>query len=175
MNVNEACWLRQPAYTSPLHHYLTEPGSLTARLMATGYEFTVSVQIQEIDTCLPDEQSLLPAHPQHLAYVRRVVLSLNSTPVVYARSVIQVDCPVWRPILERGNRSLGLTLFSGLSELKRRPLHYADLTAEHPLHQAAMAYHPQDSYQARRCCFEMYGAPLIVTEVFLSTLERFTT
>ncbi len=149
-------------------------GSLTEYLMASGQPFAVQVLSQGEDSAWPDEQKLLQVNAHAPVYVRQVCLTLAGEPVVIARSVIRPECQEWRPILERGARSLGFTLFGGLPELQRGTLQYAAVPATHGLHRLAAAHtRPMETLLARRCLFALQDSPLLVCEVFLPALEKY--
>ncbi|MBV8679720.1 MAG: chorismate lyase [Aquitalea sp.] len=170
--IQDSHWLAQPPALAPaLLGFVTEPGSLTERLMATGHRFGVQVLSQGAAHAHADEPTQLAIAADSLLYARHVLLTLDDCPVVYARSISRLDCPVWQPILDRGSRSLGLTLFGGLPQLQRGALHYQQLSAPHPLHQASPAQ--ADSLPARRCRFVLDEAPMVVCEVFLPALKDF--
>ena len=170
--IQDSHWQLLPPELSPaLQELVTEPGSLTERLMATGHQFGVVVQEQGPSTAHADEHSALGLPADSLLYARHVLLTLDGTPVVYARSIARLDCPVWQPILDRGSRSLGLTLFGGLTSLQRDALHYQQLPSQHPLAHASQSHQP--GLPARRCRFVLDQAPMMVCEVFLPALEGF--
>lgn len=168
-------WSAQLPPTSPLlAECITVSGSLTNYLMATGHDFAVSVLQQGSDAIHADETALFELTPDSQLHARHVCLTLAGKPVVVARSVCLPECPVWRPILERGSRSLGLTLFGDLPQLRRGTLDFAELHAGHPLFALAQAHDPYASsrYLARRCLFELDGQRLLVCEIFLPELEQ---
>ncbi|WP_089085585.1 chorismate--pyruvate lyase family protein [Aquitalea magnusonii] len=170
--IEDSHWLPQPPALAPaLLGFVTEQGSLTERLLATGHRFAVQPLYQGAATVHPDEALLLGIPPGSTLYARQVLLTLDDTPVVYARSIARLDCPVWQPILDRGSRSLGFTLFGGLPQLQRAPLHYRQLDSSHPLYPASAAQ--ADSLSARRCRFVLDDAPMVVCEVFLPALKDF--
>lgn len=156
---------------------LTERGSLTEHLIATGHPFGVTVVMQGMAEVAADEAQWLGLPPGSPAYVRHVLLTLSDTPVVAARSVTPPDATFWREVLERGGRSLGFTLFGELDDLERSPLAYCRAGDDHPLirlaRDAAGLHTPLQHLPARRSRFLRDGAPLIVAEAFLPTLERF--
>ncbi len=171
--VQDSLWLAEPPALSPaLVACLTETGSLTERLMATGRAFAVTVLRQGLAGGHDDESAQLGLPKGAPQYVREVALTLDGVPVVFARSYCRPDCPVWLPVLDRGSRSLGLTLFGGLPQLCREPLHYALLPASHPLCASANLIIPAQTPPARRCRFLLDQAPMVVCEVFLPTLEN---
>lgn len=168
-------WSAQLPPTSPLlAECITVSGSLTSYLMATGHDFAVSVLHQGNDVVHADETALFELTPDSQLHARHVSLSLAGKAVVVARSVCLPQCPVWQPILERGSRSLGLTLFGDLPQLQRGELSFAELHAGHPLFALARAHDPHGSsrYLARRCRFELDGQRLLVCEIFLPELEQ---
>ncbi|WP_229804907.1 chorismate--pyruvate lyase family protein [Paludibacterium paludis] len=174
--VTESLWRPDPLPVPPrLSGFLTETGSLTARLLATGEPFAVNLLPRENDLALPDELELFGLSTPTALNVRHVALTLAGVPVVVARSLSRPACPVWSPILDRGRRSLGLTLFSGDMPVVREPLRYRRLEEDHWLfglarrHDEASAGH----YPARRSRFLLDGEILTVCEVFLPALERF--
>lgn len=170
--IEDPHWLPQPPALAPaLLGFVTEAGSLTERLMASGHRFGVQPLAQGAADAYPDEPALLGMPAGQQLYARHVLLTLDDIPVVYARSIARPHCPVWQPILDRGSRSLGFTLFGGLPQLQRGPLHYQLLTASHPLHQASQSM--ADSLPARRCRFMLDAAPLVVCELFLPALKDF--
>ncbi|WP_231895268.1 chorismate lyase [Vogesella sp. LIG4] len=148
-------------------------GSLTEYLMASGQPFAVQVLAQGETAVLPDEQEILQVSANTMVYARHVCLTLAGEPVVVARSVTRPDCQVWRPILERGARSLGFTLFGGLPELQRDALQFAEVQAPHGLYQLAAGHAANPALLARRCRFALDAAPLLVCEVFLPALENY--
>ncbi len=170
--IEDSHWLPQPPALPPaLLGFVTEPGSLTERLLATGHRFAVQPLSQGSTPAHADEPALLGIAPDQPLYARHVLLTLDEVPVVYARSIARLGCPVWQPILDRGSRSLGFTLFGGLPQLQRAALHYRQLDSSHPLYQASAAQ--ADSLSARRCRFVLDDAPMVVCEVFLPALKDF--
>ena len=151
---------------------LMEPGSLTQRLMASRRHFAVSVLRFGADVAAPDEAPLLGILPGASMTVRHVALELDGEPVVLARSFCRLDCPVWQPILDRGGRSLGLTLFSGEVAVSRGALEFTLPPIGHPLDDLAAEFLDMAGVApARRCRFVLGGAPMVVCEVFLPALE----
>lgn len=151
---------------------LMEPGSLTQRLMASRRRFAVRVLRFGMDAAAPDEAPLLGIMPGAAMTVRHVALELDGEPVVLARSFCRLDCPVWQPILDRGGRSLGLTLFSGEVAVSRGALEFILPQIGHPLDDLAAEFLDMaGASPARRCRFLLGGAPLVVCEVFLPALE----
>lgn len=164
-----------PAVRSETDRCLIGTGSLTERLIATGHAFAVTLLYQGLSDVRQDEADLIGTPCGAGVLARHVALTLDGTPVVVARSIAQRHCPVWQPILQRGSRSLGLTLFGPESEIARAPMHYCRLDAGHPLFALAHGLDARQGrqYAARRSNFILDGAALNVCEVFLPTLEDF--
>lgn len=164
-----------PPLPEKLLRCISTNGSLTEYLQATGRRFEVSVLSQGTSPALPDEQTVLQVTAKQALYARHVCLSLDGEPVVLARSVCLQDCPQWQSVLDRGNRSLGLSLFGGLEQLQRDALQYAQLSSSAPLYQqliaTACATPSVQALPARRCTFWLASRPLLVCETFLPNLE----
>ncbi|MGL6045095.1 MAG: chorismate--pyruvate lyase family protein [Vogesella sp.] len=164
-----------PACSPLLAACMATRGSLTEHLMATGHPFAVDVLAQGHTAIYADEAELLQISAKQPVYARHVRLMLNGEAVVIARSITLQDSQAWRPILERGSRSLGLTLFGGLPGLGREALQFLQTAAPHPLHILASAHdtHHAPQLGARRCRFTLANSPLLVSEVFLPALENY--
>ncbi len=173
MGTPRAAWGYLPPEASPLTlGCLMEPGSLTERLVGSGRRFSVRVVWFGPDAAAADEAPQLGLVAGAPMTARHVALQLDGEDCVVARSFCRLDCPVWQPVLDRGGRSLGLTLFSGEVALTRGELEYALPAPGHPLHDlATLCDIPAPAYPARRCRFVLDGAPLVVCEAFLPSLE----
>lgn len=147
-----ACW----------HSYLAESNSLTARLATLG---AVTVKIlKESRQRAPQWAAPLQIKPQNICLVREVLLHLNSTPVVYAKS--------WLPLVhlvgsqrrygKMGNSPLGHSLF-GAQKLSRQALFIGQLPAD-------FVY---PNLWGRGQLFIADGLPLVVSEYFLPALLDF--
>lgn len=158
-----------------MHDWLVTPGSLTARLVASSAAFRVRRLHQRSAPCLLDEAAAIGlARPQR-AWEREVLLECDGTPVVFAHTVVPMDCDAtdWPLFSALGERSLGTTLFYD-PLVRRGQLEFARLSADHPLvrraHAALGAAGPLDEqniYYARRCVYRRRQGLLLVTEVFL--------
>lgn len=92
------------------HTWLHAPGSLTARLRHLG-KVQVHVLTQGTRPLWPAEQSDLQCRHGH---VREVILTVNDTPMVWARSTtshLGLKGP-WKSLRGLGNRALAELLFS---------------------------------------------------------------
>jgi chorismate lyase len=151
---------------------LLEPVSLTDRLIGSNRPFSVEVLFLGQLPPHADEQSqLVPPSPDNIL-ARHVALNLSDTTVVVARSYCRWGCPVWTPVLDRGSRSLGFTLFSGEVAVQLGPLEFRPVAAGHPLFDLARQRDPVPGvFPARRRRFVLDGAAMVVCEVFLPRLE----
>ena len=161
-----------------LKRWLQATGSLSARLAATGERFSVQVLRQGRQPLTPDEAQALGLGAQRCGYVREVLLRVDGTPMVFARSVTSHGDSVgaWRSVRGLGSRPLADVLFrrSGIS---RQPLAFAQLNPQGPLRRhvakswQAVTNQPMSraALPARRSVFTRRGAALLVMEVFAAT------
>jgi chorismate lyase len=166
-------WLARPprAIVIPqLLPWLTDPGSLTARIRARCRRFSVRVLGQRLARVHRDEAALLGLRAGELAWLREVVLEADGVAVVYARSVmprsnLRGD---WNRFTGLGSRPLGAALFAD-PRIVRQPLHVARLDARDRRYRLGAAIAPAagPSLWARRSVFLLAGRPLLVCEVFL--------
>lgn len=170
--VNEPRWRPLGRFTcttlSPrLRVWLTDNGSLTARLMSSGHgEFSVRRLYQGWEVPLPSERALLELPSRQLALVREVALMTGGDAVVFARSVFPISSLTGSlaHLRRLQNKSLGAILFRHPG-MHRYPFELArmagdsDYLPEH-LRQDKSAW-------GRRSRFEIAGKRLMVSEVFL--------
>jgi chorismate--pyruvate lyase len=158
--------------------WLTEHGSLTARLKAHSDSFRVQCLHQRTAICLSDEAVAIGMHHRGRVWEREVLLRCDNTPAVFAHTVVPMSATAadWPLFSARGERSLGTTLF-GDPLVRRGVLEFARLREGHPLAQRARAALGADApdahiLYARRCLYQRRQGTLLVTEVFLpSVLE----
>lgn len=153
-----------------LHAWLSDPGSLTARILKRCTHFQVTVLREAHAHPHPEEYGLLGLVHQRHAWIREVLLSADNVPVVFAHSVL---CPkdltgAWHMARAIGSRPLGAALFRDPG-ISRGPLSCTRIPAAHPLHRAASAAVNETlpTLWARRSRFCRKGKPLLVSEVFL--------
>lgn len=171
-------WLgRPPRATVPprLRPWLTDPGSLTARIRARCQRFAVRVRSQRLAPVHRDEAKLLGLRAGELAWLREVVLEADGVAVVYARSIMPLANlrGRWNLFTGLGNRPLGAALFAD-PRIVRQRLHVARLDIRDRRHRGAARIAPEASRSlwARRSVFLLAGRPLLVCEVFLPAIER---
>jgi chorismate lyase len=158
-----------------LSRWLTDPGSLTARIRARCGRFSVRVLGQRLARVHRDEAAVLGLPAGTLAWLREVVLEADGVAVVYARSImprgnLRGD---WTRFTGLGNRPLGAALFAD-PRIVRQPLHVARLDGRDRRHGLAAAIAPAAgrSLWARRSVFLLGGRPLLVCEVFLPGIAQ---
>lgn len=162
--------------TADLREWLTDQGSLTARLTARCGQFRVQRLQQQIARCLPDESAVMGLPVRANVVERDVLLRCDGVAVVYAHTILPLSATAghWPLFASLGNKSLGSTLFHD-PLVVRGDLHYAQLRATHPLMRRIADLHlvptPAPRLFARRSLFTRHGSSLLVTEVFLPALS----
>lgn len=170
-------WKTQPFQVRaprPLRPWLTDSGSLTARVKARCGELRVRVLRQRMARPHEDERRLVSLPPGRLAWVREVLLLADGRPVVFAHSILaprHLRGP-WHMAAGMGGRPLGAALFAD-PLIQRGALHSERLTTGHPLHRRAEAALGLrlPTLWARRSRFLRQGCALLVTEVFLPGID----
>lgn len=171
MPLSDPAWLTTPlALPRCLRGWLTDDGSLTARLKARCPEFAVQKLTSRIRQINPDERGLMGLRGTSRGYVREVFLRCGGQPAVFAHSVVSVHAlrRAWRGLRRQGLKPLGETLFAERG-IRRLPLSYRHLSSSHPLYRRAARYlgDAPGPLWARRSLFLREGTALWVTEVFL--------
>jgi chorismate lyase len=152
---------------APVRRWLLDDGSLTQHLINTGRRFSVKRWAQHWEYPARRERLMLGMGLRERAMVRRVVLQLDGTPVVYARSVFPVrslNGPL-RRLRRLMNQSLGAFLFAR-PEMRRGPFEIALLAGDDSYIPGRLRQ--REPAWARRSCFVVAGKPLLVSEVFLA-------
>ena len=164
--------LRRPD-NAGLRDWLTDPGSLTARLQQRG-AFALRLLRQGQGRPNRDETAVLGQPAGQRARIREVTLSCDGRVLVFAHTVLPraPRGPFCRWLGRLGERSLGALLFAHPG-FARGPLHCRRLDARHPLYARAMAALGLDATPptapplwARRSCFTYDVQRVLVTEVF---------
>ncbi len=162
---------KPPPPTHTLYAWLTDRGSLSARLAARFDSFSVMRLSQARLKPHPDERRHLGARVGEHCIVREVLLLCEGVPRVFAHSLaLPRDLSgAWRGLSRLGARPLADMLF-GDASVTRHPIEYKQIDARHALYRAALAAVPDmraPRLWARRSVFMKQGRPLMVTEVFL--------
>ncbi len=168
-------WTHRNFARGGLRRWLQAPGSLSARLAATGNVFSVQVLNQGHQALSNDEAQALGISGRLSGYVREVVLRVDGVAMVFARSVTahQDSLGAWHSVRGLGSRPLADVLFK-CSGIARQPLAYGKLARASRLQRHALASWQQASGEvcrvnalpARRSVFVRRGAALLVMEVF---------
>jgi len=146
--------------------WLSETGSLTTKLQNLG-ELTVEVLFDNWSKASTEEQMKLCLHPRERVHVRKVILSLNGTPVIYARSIIPSTSLKghWRHLTKLGTQPLGRFLYKS-NKVSRGKIEIAQLPT---------TFFPNINQPlwARRSIFYQYGHGILVSEAFSPTITSF--
>lgn len=159
-----------------MRHWLTEPGSLTAKLIAHSTSFRVQRIDQQLDSCWADEHAAIGLNKIGKVYAREVVLRCDEVPTVHAHTVLPLNSNAnqWPLFRALGEKSLGSTLF-GDPLVKRSALQFARLQSNHPAMQRARKIVDFDQpLFARRSLFYRHGGVMLVTELFLPNVLELT-
>ncbi|MBX9904210.1 MAG: chorismate lyase [Burkholderiales bacterium] len=169
----DSSWCSAPVAAGALRRWLTDPGSLTARLQRHAGEIKVKVLFQGLRRANRDEAFLL-ASPATRVMVREVLLLRGTTPLVFAHTVFAARGlrGAWRGIAGLGNRPLGAALFAD-PRIARFPLRQKKLPRNHPLYLRAAAQLKKmpSPLWARRSIFAAGKSPILVSEVFLPAIN----
>lgn len=172
---HRANWLKKPVLSHQYRSWLIESGSLTARLQQCYADFIVEPVSVSINTPAFDEKVLLNTASHEGAQIREVLLCGNNRPVVFAHSVLPRKSlrGAWRGLGKLGSKPLGAVLFANPG-VKRTPLMFKKLSANHALYQAAARHLTEkpNFLWARRSIFNLNCASILVTEVFLPELIK---
>lgn len=152
-----------------LYDWLVDTGSLTARLKQYCQEFTVEILIEGNYLLSDDEKTTLNL-AENIGFVREVLLKLDGTPWVFARSVIPLNT-LTAPGCELdklGSRSLGSVLFNA-PDMQRSEIKIAEFDAQSNVYSLSQRFSSLSkiSLFGRRSCFLLAGKSLLVSEVFL--------
>ncbi|HSD36428.1 MAG TPA: chorismate lyase [Rhodocyclaceae bacterium] len=176
-------WGASPvAANHPLHGWLTESASLTARITARCGSLRVALLSQRLGRPHRDEATLLGLRTGEQACLREVLLLADERPVVYARSLLRRESlrGAWVMFGGIGTRPLGAALFAD-PLIRRGPLsvrRFDQRDARHGHVRRQLGQHDPlyagveigEALWARRSCFVRRGQPLIVCEVFLPAI-----
>jgi chorismate lyase len=163
------CRDRVPAALQP---WLAEPGLLTARVRAACGAATqlrlLRLEPAALDPCVAGRLGVEDA----TCLLREIEFTCGARRWIFAQSVFPQSTVQRHPWLrELGDNGLGESL-NTVEDVRREPLEYLQLHANHPLAQAAGAAEFADPLWARRAVYRLGGWPILVQEVFLPALGR---
>lgn len=168
-------WQPAPAASGPYRPWLTDRGSLTARIASRCPDVRVEVVFQALRRPDRDERFLFPHRGRAKVMVREVFLVCDGVRVVFAHTVFYPGdlCGPWRSVAKLGNRPLGAALFAD-PRIRRHPLRQRRIGRHHELQRRLRAFVPDApaSLWARRSLFRLHDSPILVTEVFLPEILR---
>lgn len=166
--------------------WASSPGSLTANLLALDQGFRVEQLGQGLINLAMEQCHWVSLGKGSSVRARSVLLHVNQTPVVAARTWIAKNGPRcdWRFWSGLGSRSLGTVLFSD-PRVKRGAVHYKKLPSDsrwvrallgEPMLKGLRERYLLDGWFVRGARFDCspYNTPLWVFEVFLPTLQELT-
>jgi chorismate--pyruvate lyase len=162
-------WRQMPP-TGSLRPWITDRGSLTARIMAHIDDFNL-VRLKQL-RAKPwrDEFRALGLRGGACAITREVLLRDGTKPLVFAHTVAHPRDlrGAWRGLSRLGARPLAEMLFHDPG-ISRRPMEYRKIDPRHALYRRAVevSHIEAATLWARRSVFLKRGRPLLVTEVFL--------
>lgn len=174
MKTPDTLWQPQPVCgDARLRRWLLDRGSLTRRIQLRCEHFRLDLLSQWLAAARRDEHAVIGLRAGAHCIVREVSLNCGHEPVVFAHSVFSPRAyrGAWRMLSGLGARPLGAALFAD-PRIRRYPLRFRQINPQHPLHRRAsgLLNASPASLWARRSLFVLYGAPLLVTEVFLPAI-----
>lgn len=168
-------WQLAPAAAGRYRPWLTDRGSLTARIARRCPGVRVEVVFQGLRRPDRDERFVFADGGRSSVLVREVFLVCGDARVVFAHTVLNPAdrCGPWRSVTKLGNRPLGAALFAD-PRITRYPLRQRKIGWHHDLHRrlSAIARDVPPSLWARRSLFRLHNSPILVTEVFLPEILR---
>jgi len=169
-----SAWLSHPSPSlSPQQKYwLTRGGALTAGLRRLG-EVQLRVVRETADGLSKAEAWMLQRSPSSPVWVREIVMAIDGTDSVFARSFTPLSAShgLWQGMRRLRTRPLADMLYHD-SQITRSPFLACRLNAAHPMYRSAQHVLGERCPVARsmlaRCSvFWRKGQPLLVAECFL--------
>jgi chorismate--pyruvate lyase len=176
----DTSWQPSPAAAGAYRPWLTDRGSLTARIAERCPGVRVQVLFQGLRRADRDERFVFADRGRSRVLVREVFLVCRDVPVVFAHTVLDATNlrGAWRGIATLGSKPLGAALFAD-PRVERFALRSRKLGWHHELHRRVQCYAPpawtngvHGSLWARRSLFRLHNSPILVTEVFLPAILR---
>lgn len=172
--------LRPAGLSDEMAAWLFDAGSLTKRLrQAGGGDFRVKLLTQQFERPLLCERRALGLDDRTIALVRQVHLYCAGEIKVYARTVMPLSMlhGSSRGLAHLGGRPLGEILFRDKS-MRRSPMQIARIDAGDLFYRWGVpddvTGRRRDQIWGRRSVFRLSGRPLLVNEIFLPPLPKYT-
>lgn len=165
----------RPSFSPIQKRWLTRSGALTHALRDLG---TLELQVlaEYPDGAHPDETHRLGRDPFDPVWVREIVMSINGTKCIAARSVtpLRASHGVWQGVRRLRSRPLADILYDDVA-ISRSDFEIARLSRQTALYRTVLAIkvetqpssHRLNGLLARRSVFWRQGSPLLVAECFL--------
>ncbi|WP_240009581.1 chorismate--pyruvate lyase family protein [Marinomonas algicola] len=154
---------RMDSIPNNLKFWLRETGSLTALLERLGI---LSIEVINDGWGQPTqrERKALSLRAREATRVREVILNINGTPMIYARSIIPASALIghWRHLSQLKSQSLGGFLFKD-KKLVRSPIEIVSLPSN-------VFNNVNEAVWARRSIFKQYNKGVLVSEAFLPAI-----
>lgn len=168
--LRDTYWQPAPAAAGRYRPWLTDRGSLTARIARRCPGVWVKVVFQGLRRPDRDERFVFSHRGRSRVLVREVFLYCGDTPVVFAHTVLNAEDlhGSWRSVAKLGSRPLAAALFAD-PRVRRFPLRQRKIGWHHELHRrlSATVTRVPRALWARRSLFRLHDSPILVTEVFL--------
>lgn len=169
-----------PSLSREQKHWLYRPGALTSGLRQLG-RVQLRVVCEYSDGLYPGEAWMLHRKPQSPVWVREIVMSIDGTDCVVARSFtpLLASHGWWQGIRRLRTRPLADMLYHD-REIERSGFWACQLTRQQPLYATVKRSLGDSTPEARallaRCSvFWRQGQPLLVAECFLPSFWALAT
>ncbi|SHI21267.1 chorismate--pyruvate lyase family protein [Pollutimonas bauzanensis] len=167
-------WLASPlpSLSQQQKYWLFRPGALTAGLRRLG-DVQLRVVSEHAQGLHPAEAWMLKRKPRSPVWLREIVMSINGTGSVFARSFTPLTAShgLWQGMRRLRTRPLADMLYHN-PQITRSDFFACRLSDQHPLYRSAQRLLGRQCPPARcllaRCSvFWRHGQPLLVAECFL--------
>ena len=155
--------------TSSLTTWLTDNGSLTEKLKQLPGTFHVQL-LQQTKSFADDHEYDALGVAKQSVWIREVLLHVNQTPMVYARSILPVNQPPQSELhpVRLGTTPLGEVLFNH-PHIAPKPIEVAHFSSTSPVAALNFKLHNKSRpLWGRRRVFPVTDSAILVSEVFLS-------
>jgi chorismate--pyruvate lyase len=160
--------------------WLSDTGSLTQKIERAIRQKLEVVVLRDCRQDLNSDESRYFRFQIKRCRIREVLLCVNGTPLVMARSVIPCSSSSGsnHEVLRLGKKPLGAVLFAKTRmHSKKKPIReIARLDKKSTLWKKCSQQYPDllSACWARRTLYELKGRPILVSEVFLTTLLNYS-